>query len=88
MTQYSGVLSKCHAVSQYTPKCNFTYSHKKSTAFAAPIIMKHILLCADLLYRIKSKSDKCGKQVQKSMYTNKLSLAYTAPIYTKLVITQ
>ena len=48
-----------NAISQYTPNCNVTYTKRGGGAFAAPITMKNT--CADLFYRIRCKSGKCGK---------------------------
>jgi hypothetical protein len=58
------LLSVCPTVLRYTCKCNFKYSHKKSTAFPAPIFHKiHKLQCSRLLYRISpiwdNKRENC-----------------------------
>jgi len=35
------LISKCHALPQYTCKCIFIYTCKKSTAFPTLLYMKH-----------------------------------------------
>jgi hypothetical protein len=57
------LLLKCHSVSCFVHKCNFSYTHKKSTAFPQPIFTQLKSLTAlrtDLLHQISPKSkNKC-----------------------------
>ena len=69
-------------VSRYTYKCkcNFIYGHKKSTAFAAPVLHE-TALCAAL-----ASNNKYEQYRWKLFYAYKLSMAFTMPTFTALTV--